>query len=125
MLTGLALIAPLAVLTPLMPSSSAMLIGVALLYFSIALTSAVATIAFVEVSPPRLRGQVVALYLLIGNLFGLMVGPVSVGWLLDSSFSAVASVGRALALVCLATALPALWLLWRARRAFAGVVVAD
>lgn len=125
MLTGLTLIAPLAVLTPLMATPFATLVGVACLYFFIALTSAVATIAFVEVSPPRLRGQVVALYLLIGNLFGLVLGPVSVGRLMDAKLHAASTVGGALALVCVVTAVPAVWLLFKARRAFKEVMIAE
>jgi hypothetical protein len=103
----------------LLPAAEAALLATTLLYFSIALAFGIATVAFVEVTPPQLRGEVVALYLLVGNLVGLALGPVSVGALLDSGIPAMASVGHSLALVCAVAGLPSLWLLWRARAAFA------
>jgi MFS family permease len=117
-LGGACAMTPAAIVTALLPAPEPALLATMLLYFSMALTFGIATVAFVEVTPPQLRGQVVALYLLVGNLVGLALGPVSVGALLDSGIPALASVGHSLALVCTLAGLPALWLLWRARAAF-------
>ena len=125
MISGLSIVAPAAVLAPLLVSLNGTLASIGVLYFAIGLTSAVATIAFVEVTPPRLRGQVVALYLLIGNLVGLALGPVSVGSLMDSSITALSSTGHALAAVCAATGVPALLLLLLARRRYAAARIAE
>lgn len=119
MLGGACAMTPAAIVMALLHAAEPALLADIPLYFSIALTFGIATVAFVEVTPPPLRGQVVALYLLVGKLVGLALGPVSVGALLDSGIPSTASVGHALALVCAIAGLPSLWLLWRARTAFA------
>jgi MFS family permease len=118
MLIGTLLMLPAAALAPLMPTAALASIGVLALYFSIALTFGIATTAFVAVTPSRLRGQVVALYLLIGNLVGLGLGPISVGALMDHGGATLGAIGPALALVGTAVAAPALWWLQRARSMF-------
>ena len=118
MIYGAVVMIPAAVVTVLLPSSGWALAAVGLLYFSIAFTFGIASLAFVEVTPPRLRGQVVSLYLLVGNLLGLMLGPTSVGVLIDTGITQLTSVGGALAIVCLLAGAPSLWLLFRARAAW-------
>jgi MFS family permease len=125
MLLGACVMLPAALLAPLLPGADLALAGVLVLYAGIALTFGIATTAFVAVTPPRLRGQVVALYLLIGNLVGLGLGPTSVGALLDAGWGPFAAIGPALALICTAMALLALPLLMRARQVFARVLPAD
>ena len=122
MLVGAALILPTATLAPLLPDAEFVMAGVLAMYFAIALTFGIATTAFVAVTPPRLRGQVVAIYLLIGNLVGLGLGPPLVGLLVDRGGATFGAVGPALAGVCVVVAAPAVLLLQRARRAFAGAV---
>lgn len=77
---GAALLVPFAVLGPL-ASSAAMLAGLlGGTYFALALCFGVATTAFAAITPAALRGRMVALYLLVGNLVGLGVGPPLVGF---------------------------------------------
>lgn len=57
-----------------------------------------ATIA--DIVPNRMRGQVVALYLLVQNLMGLGLGPTAVALATDRLFRNEAALGSALALVC-------------------------
>ena len=93
--------------------------GFMLLYFGVALCFGVATTAFVTITPPPLRARMVAIYLLVGNLLGLGLGPPSVGLLLDHLLHDPTKVGLALAIVAAPTLLLGLMLLWAARRGFA------
>lgn len=121
--TGLCVVAPASLATPLLGSEAATMASVGLLYFGIATTTAVVMLTYVEVTPNRLRGQVVALYLLICNIIGLTLGPVSVGWLMDSQFATLSTPANSLAAVCVATAIPALLLVLLARSRFAAARV--
>ena len=122
MLIGTGLMLPAATLAPLLPDVAWVMAGVLALYFGMALTFGIATTTFVAVTPSRLRGQVVAIYLLLGNLVGLGLGPPLVGALVDHGGATLGQIGPALALVCVAVAVPGLWLMLRARRAFVDVV---
>jgi MFS family permease len=118
MLIGACLMAPAAIIAPLLPSAALVLAGVLLTYLGIALTFGIATTAVVEVTPAPLRGQIVAIYLLLGNLLGLGLGPLTVGALVDHAAAPLNQLGPALSLVCGVVALPAIWLLLRARRVY-------
>jgi MFS family permease len=102
---------PATVLAPLMPVDIVALAGVVLIFGTMTYTFAVATAVFVAITPNRLRGQMIALYLLVGNLFGLGLGPFSVGFCLDHVFQSPHPVGLALALVAFAAGLPGALLL--------------
>ena len=52
-----------------------------------------------QVTPPRQRAQVVALYLLVSNLLGLGVGPALAGVLSDTVFRSSGGMGPALATI--------------------------
>lgn len=119
---GACVMVPCAVLVGLAESAQLSLLLAGLLFAALAVTFSIASLAFVEVTPPRLRGQVVALYLLLANFVGLALGPTGVGVLTDSGVPVLAAVGAALALICVVAGLPGLWWLLRARRAFAAAV---
>jgi copper(I)-binding protein/predicted MFS family arabinose efflux permease len=123
MLIGASVMVPSAVLTSVASSPEWLLGFAAVLYLAMAATFGVASLAFVEVTPAQLRGQVVAIYLLCANLLGLMLGPTAVGVFTDSGLSLLASVGHALALVMVLAGLPGLWWLWRALQRRAAVTV--
>ena len=125
MAVGALLLVPLAALAPLAPTALTAQAGMALTYFAIALCFGVATTAFAAVTPSWLRGRMTALYLMIGNLVGLGLGPPAVGAILDRGLGDPARVGIALALVGTATVLPGALLLlvalrWH-RRVAAGI----
>ncbi|NBU25846.1 MAG: MFS transporter [Gammaproteobacteria bacterium] len=118
MFQGACVLVPAAIAIGLFASPQAALVTVGVAFLALGVTFGVASLAFVEVTPPRLRGQVVAIYLLIGNLVGLALGPTGVGALMDSGWAWVTGVGAALAATCFAAGLPGLYGLWRAWRRF-------
>lgn len=96
---GAMLLLPFAVFGPLLSAGTAVQAAVGAIYFAIALCFGVATTSLVAVTPPAMRGQVIALYLLLGNLFGLGLGPPTVGAILEKGLGNPAQVGMALAIV--------------------------
>jgi MFS family permease len=111
MILGSGLLIPVAILAPLAPDPTIALVGVVLIYLGIALCFGIATAAFITVTPGLLRGRIVALYLLVGNLFGLGLGPLSVGLLLDDVLRDRNKVGLAITIVGAATVAPGFLLL--------------
>ena len=105
MTMGALLLAPAALIAPLAGGPGVAQIGVAATYFALSLCFGVATASFVAVTPARLRGRMIALYLLIGNLFGLGLGPPVVGLLLEEVVGDPGKVGAALAILTLPTTL--------------------
>jgi MFS family permease len=119
MLIGASVLIPAAALMPWAGTSPLAIGGALLVYLATALAFGIATTAFVEVTPAPIRSQVIALYLLIGNLAGLGLGPPSVGMLIDYGRAPFNQIGPALSLVCTVVGVPSLWLLYRSRRAYA------
>jgi len=115
---SLFLLVPIATLAPLSPNPHLALAGVALTFFAGAASFGVMSAAFVAVTPQRLRGQMVAISLLVANVLGLGLGPYSVGFLLDHVFHNPAKVGLALAAVALCAGLPGALLLRSARAGY-------
>ena len=124
MLIGSAMMIPAAGLACFAGNVPLAVAGFMLLYFGVALCFGVATTAFVMLTPPAMRGRVVAIYLLVGNLVGLGLGPPSVGWLVDHVLRDPARVGLALAIVAAVVLLPGFLLLYAARRPFVARVAA-
>lgn len=116
MVVGALLLVPLAALAPLATTVGLAQAGIAAIYFGIALCFGIATTAFAAVTPPGLRGRMTALYLTVGNLMGLGIGPPLVGAILDRGIGDPQQVGTALALVGSASALPGALLLLLALR---------
>ena len=64
-------------------------------------------------TPNRMRGQVMALYLLVANLIGLGLGPTVIALTTDYVFGYDAAIGKSIAL-CAAVLCPiAAFILWR------------
>ncbi|MFT4920059.1 MAG: MFS family permease [Zhongshania aliphaticivorans] len=117
-LVGQLLLLPCVSTWSLMPTSS-MALGVlffAVLGLSIAQSAAPAAIQ--EVTPNTMRGQVIAIYLLLGGLLGIGLGPTLVAVTSDLVFA-----GEALHLAVSATAFPVsllgLWLCWSGQSRYA------
>ena len=119
MLLGACLLVPAAAAGPLAASPQWALTGVLSGYLAIAMTFGIATTALAAITPASMRGQVVAIYLLCGNLIGLGVGPPLVGAIADHGAGQWAEIGVALAAVCIVTSVPAAWLFFRVRQKFA------
>lgn len=71
------------------------------------------------ITPARFRGQASALYMLIGNLLGLGLGPVLVAIFTDYYFGGPEFVGSSLQMVAIITMPLASWLLWSSKDLFA------
>ncbi len=102
MLTAAISVLLLAVATPafaLSPSLSEARPAAFLLAFAQSFPYGIASASLAVVTPARLRGQIVALYLMVSNLFGLTLGPLAVALLTDHWFREDAAVGQSLALL--------------------------
>jgi MFS family permease len=71
-----------------------------------------------QVTPANLRGQTMAVYLLIGNLMGLGGGPVLAGWLSDNVYKQSGGMGDALAALAIGALLATAVLLLLAVRPY-------
>lgn len=118
MILGACLLAPAAILGPLAPTAIWAQAGIVLIYFCIALCFGIATATFVTVTPGPVRGQMVALYLLVGNLVGLGLGPPSIGFVIEHILGDPSQVGQAIALIGAAIVIPGAFLLARSLPAF-------
>jgi MFS family permease len=79
---GLLLI-PTGFLSPLMPTGE---LAFAVLLFNLvglAMVSALAPVALLNITPSEIRGQIIAIYYLIISITGLVLGPMTVGLLND------------------------------------------
>lgn len=88
MLTGTGLLLLFGVISPLMPSGEVAFAVWLLNLAGIAVTSAAAPIALLNIAPSSMRGQLSALFYMFTSLSGLLIGPLAVGLLTDNVFSA-------------------------------------
>ncbi len=94
------------------------LIGVGGAIFFMALPGGLNASSLQTITPAKFRGQAAALFLLVGNVLGLGVGPLVVALITDYGFSDKQSVGQSLQWVLIAALPLATWLLWRVRSHF-------
>ena len=59
--------------------------------------------SFPLITPNRMRAQIIAMYLLVANLFGYSAGPLLVAWLTDNVFGSPSDIDRSLAIAPPAT----------------------
>ncbi|OYX74276.1 MAG: MFS transporter [Caulobacter sp. 32-67-35] len=76
------------------------------------MAQAAAPTAVQEITPNRMRGKAVAVYLLIGGLVGIGFGPMSIALVTDHVFKNDAGLPYALAMVGGPISLLGLWLTW-------------
>jgi len=81
--TGALIMIPLSFLGPLLPNPYLAFATLMLGTTGIAMISAAAPTALLNITPGEIRGQVVAVYFLIISLTGLVLGPMTVGLLND------------------------------------------
>lgn len=96
---GVLINVPTAVLVPLMPNGHLALFWLALMSLSGAMLTATGISSLMMLVPNQMRGQISALYQLITNLMGLLIGPVAVGLLTDYLFADELKVNYSIALV--------------------------
>lgn len=111
-----ALVVPLFALAPTLTLATLAAVALAVAQ---AYPYGIASTSLAMVTPPEMRGQVVALYLLISNLLGLSLGPLLVALGTERVFHDDLAVGRSLALLPLLTMPFALAGLLAARSAYA------
>ncbi|MBK8247070.1 MAG: MFS transporter [Gemmatimonadetes bacterium] len=115
-LTLLALAIPAYALAPNLGMALAVYVPLA---FALGFPYGIASGALALITPPHLRGQVTALYLLISNLIGLSLGPLLVALMTDRAFHQDAAVRYSLAWLPILTVPIAAVALVRARAPYA------
>jgi MFS family permease len=96
---GAVLLAPIAIAATIASRAEIVQIGIGLVYFALALCFGVATASFVAVTPADVRGRMSALYLSLGNLAGMGIGPPLAGFIIENNLAPSSRVGAALAMV--------------------------
>jgi predicted MFS family arabinose efflux permease len=94
------------------------LIGVGGAIFFMALPGGLNASSLQVITPVQYRGQAGALFLLIGNVLGLGIGPLAVALMTDYGFADQQSVGQSLQVVLILALPTAALLLWRVRHYF-------
>jgi len=90
---------PFAILAPMMPDATLVLILYCPLMFFSSFGFGAAAAALQLITPNEMRGQISALYLFTINLVGIGLGPVLTGWITDAVFANETAVGFSIAIV--------------------------
>jgi MFS family permease len=114
-----AVMIPAATLWPLAGSARLSFILLALTVGSLSIAQAAAPAAIQDVVPNRMRGQAIAIYLLIAGLLGIGFGPTAIALVTDRVFHSDAALPYSLALVGAPMALIGLWLSWSGLKPYA------
>jgi MFS family permease len=89
------------------------LIGVGGAIFFMALPGGLNASSLQTITPVQFRGQAGALFLLVGNVLGLGIGPLAVALITDYAFADQQSVGQSLQVVLILALPAAAFVLWR------------
>lgn len=116
-LIGWALVIP-AIAWPLIknPLLSYVFLGVANVAGTLIAASTPATIQ--DIVPNRMRGQAVAICVLISGVFGIGAGPLGVGFLTDYLFGSNGDLPYSLVVFELPVAILGVWISWRGQKAY-------
>ena len=114
---GVLVLVPTGALAPLMPNGWAAFLLLMVNTVGIAMLSACAPTALLNITPGAIRGQIVALYYIAISLAGLLLGPTTIGLLNDFVFGEQ-GIRYSAALVPLVFGGPVLLCLGRIRRAY-------
>jgi len=90
---------PFAIVAPLVPSATGVLILYCPLMFFSSFGFGAAAAALQLMTPNEMRGQVSAVYLFMINLIGIGLGPFLTGWITDVVFADEQAVGLSIAIV--------------------------
>lgn len=102
----------------LAPSAPAALVLLAPTVALVASAYSIGPAALMQVTPARMRGQAAAIYIFVGNLIGLGIGPTAVAVCTDYLFRDDRAVGYSLLIVTCAAHVAAAALLWAGRRPY-------
>ncbi len=114
---GVCILVPTGVLIPLMPTAVWAFVVIAVNTVGIAILSATAPTALLNITPGEIRGQIIALYFIVISVAGLMIGPTAIGLMNDYVFGA-AGIRYSAAIVPLAVGLPVMLTIGGTRRAY-------
>lgn len=116
-MVGLIVLVPTGVLGPLMPSAWTAFMVMVCNNIGIAMLSACAPTALLNITPGAVRGQVVAMYYIAISMAGLLLGPTAIGLLNDLVFGE-AGIRYSAALVPLVFGLPVILMMKPIRRVY-------
>ncbi len=118
-LVGQCLLLPTVSVWSLMPDPfwCCTLLGISLVGLAIAQTAA--PVAIQEITPNRMRGQLIAIYLLLGGLLGIGLGPTLVALITDQLFNDNAMLHWSIALSAAPLSAVGLWLCWSGQKPYA------
>jgi MFS family permease len=108
-----------AVIWPLMPSAGSGLALLGLTLFGLCVSQAAGPAAIQDIVPNNMRGQAIALYLLVAGLLGIGFGPTSVALVTDHVFHDEQALRWALVMVSAPAVLIALWASWSGQKHYA------
>ncbi len=123
-LVGWMLIVPSASFWPLMPSAVPSFALLAVLVTGTAIAQSAAPASVQDVFPNTMRGQAIAVYLLLAGLVGIGLGPMLVALVTDHVFGDPAKLGYSLVAVAAPMTLFGLWLSISGQRPYARTVEA-
>ena len=109
-LVAWAIVLPTAVAWPLMPNATLAFILLTFTVGGFAVGQAAAPAAIQQVFPNTMRGQAVALYLLLAGLVGIGLGPMLIALVTDLMFGNDAKIGLSIAVITVPLSLLGLWL---------------
>jgi MFS family permease len=109
-IVGWALILPGVLVWALVPDIKLSLLFLGLSTGGAALAQAAAPPIIQSVTPNRMRGQTIAIYLLLAGLLGIGFGPTAIALVTDHVFNSDAALPYSIVTVCLPMALVGCWL---------------
>ena len=121
---GLAIIVPVFIIYPLMPSYLSAFIVFQFSTFGFTMATAAGPAALLAISPARMKAQIMAYYYMVISLTGLFIGPLVVGFLNDKVFRDPNMIAKSLLYVALALIIPTIYFLVRSAKPFAAKVEA-
>lgn len=114
-----AMAVPFVVLTMLAPNANLALFGVGIVLFCFMASSAMPPLLPQLIAPNAMRAQITAMYYFVGNIMGLGVGPLVVGFISDYKIFGASNLNQSILVVCIILmpiALMILGLGWRTFR---------
>lgn len=96
-----AMAVPFVVLTMLAPSANIALFGVGIVLFCFMASSAMPPLLPQLIAPNAMRAQITAMYYFVGNIMGLGVGPLVVGFISDYKIFGASNLNQSILVVCI------------------------